>query len=118
MNHSSFYIATQFFRYLRIIHGCSYLNLEHVTKNCALLIQNLLQINIEQRLGCGHRGFYDIFEHPWFDQINFWNLYEQKYLAPFIPIRKYLIKGDDDESKTILKFTAAKNQYEKEFIGF
>lgn len=103
-------------RYLRIIHGCSSLKLENVTKNCALLIRNLLEHNIEQRLGCGIRGALDLIEHPWFNQINFWNLYQQKYLAPFLPIRKYLIK-DNNYQKNILQFTA-KNLYENKFIDF
>jgi len=92
------------------------LKLKHVTKNCALLIRDLLQYNVEQRLGCGIRGALDIIEHPWFDQINFWSLYQQKYLAPFLPIRKCII-NDEDQNETILKFTA-KNQYENEFYGF
>ncbi len=103
-------------RYLRIINGCSSLKLKHVTKNCALLIRDLLQYNVEQRLGCGIRGALDIIEHPWFDQINFWSLYQQKYIAPFLPIHKCII-NDEDQNETILKFTA-KNQYENEFYGF
>jgi len=67
-------------------------------------------------LGCGIRGALDIIEHPWFNKINFWMLYQQKYIAPFIPIRKYII-DNEYQNKTILKFTA-KNQYENEFIGF
>ncbi len=87
-----------------------------MTKNCALLIRDLLQYNVEQRLGCGIRGALDIIEHPWFDQINFWSLYQQKYLAPFLPIRKYIIPNED-QTEPLLKFTA-KNQYENEFLGF
>ncbi|CAF3748898.1 unnamed protein product [Rotaria sordida] len=102
--------------YLRIINGCASMNLKHVTRNCVSIIRNLLQYNIEKRLGCGIRGTLDIIEHPWFNQINFWILYQQKYIAPFIPIRKYIIK-DQYENETILKFTA-KNQYENEFNEF
>ncbi|CAF4561167.1 unnamed protein product [Rotaria sp. Silwood1] len=102
--------------YLRIINGCALMNLKHVTKNCALIIRGLLQYNIEQRLGCGIRGALDIIEHAWFDQINFWTLYQQKYIAPFIPIRKYIIT-DQYENETILRYTA-KNQYENEFNEF
>ncbi len=87
-----------------------------MTKNCALLIRDLLQYNVEQRLGCGIRGALDIIEHPWFDQINFWSLYQQKYLAPFLPIRKYIIPNED-QTEPLLKFTA-KTQYENEFLGF
>jgi len=43
-------------------------------------------------------------------------LYQQKYIAPFLPIHKYIIE-DEYQNQTILKFTA-KNQYENEFIGF
>ncbi|CAF2701050.1 unnamed protein product [Rotaria sp. Silwood2] len=102
--------------YLRIINGCASMNLKHVTRNCASIIHGLLQYNIEQRLGCGVRGALDIIEHSWFDQINFWTLYQQKYIAPFIPIRKYIIT-DQHQNETILKFTA-KNQYENEFNEF
>jgi hypothetical protein len=67
-------------------------------------------------LGCGKRGALDLIEHPWFDQINFWTLYQQKYIAPFVPIRKSII-NDEYQNGTILKFTA-KNQYTNEFIEF
>jgi hypothetical protein len=92
------------------------MNLKHVSKNCALLISDLLQYNIEQRLGCGNRGALDLIEHPWFDQMNFWNLYQQTYLAPFIPIRKYFLP-DKYFNEPILKFTAT-NQYEYDFNEF
>jgi hypothetical protein len=92
------------------------MNLKHVTRNCASLIRSLLQYNVEQRLGCGKRGALDLIEHPWFDQINFWTLYQQKYIAPFVPIRKSII-NDEYQNGTILKFTA-KNQYTNEFIEF
>ena len=92
------------------------MNLKHVTRNCALLIHDLLQHNVEQRLGCGTRGALDIIEHPWFDQINFWTLYQQKYIAPFLPIRQ-CIMTDSYQKETILQFTA-KNLYENEFNEF
>ncbi|UJR21956.1 hypothetical protein I4U23_025024 [Adineta vaga] len=102
--------------YLRIINGCSLMNLKHVTQHCALLIRSLLEHNVQQRLGCGQRGILDLLEHPWFDQINFWTLYQQNYLAPYLPVRKsFLHETYSDE--TILKFSA-KNQYEKEFSEF
>jgi hypothetical protein len=87
-----------------------------VSRNCALLIHDLLQYNIEQRLGCGNRGALDLIEHPWFDQINFWNLYQQIYLAPFIPIRKNFLPGKYF-TEPIFKFTAS-NQYEHKFDDF
>jgi hypothetical protein len=92
------------------------MNLKHVTNNCSLLIHGLLQYNVEQRLGCSNRGALDVIEHPWFDQINFWSLYQQKYIAPFIPIRKFFLT-DKYRNETILKFTA-KNQYENDFSEF
>lgn len=75
----------------------------------------MLQENVEQRLGCGQRGILDIFEHPWFEQIDFWKLYQQTYVAPFLPIRKSLFATEDQQ--TILKLTA-RNQYEREFMDF
>jgi hypothetical protein len=92
------------------------MNLKHMTVNCALLIRHLLQYNIQQRLGCGIRGALDIIEHPWFDHIDFWSLYQQKYIAPFLPIRQSILT-DKYQNETILKFTA-KNPYENEFIEF
>lgn len=105
-------------RYLRIIHGCSSVNLQQVSRNCAVLIRDLLQYNVEQRLGCGVRGALDIIEHSWFDQMNFWSLYQQRYLAPFLPIRQSFFLPDEEHlNETILKFTA-NNQYEKEYHAF
>ncbi|CAF1309759.1 unnamed protein product [Adineta steineri] len=102
--------------YHRIITGCSSMHLKDITHNCSVLIHDLLQHNINQRLGCRQRGILDIFEHPWFNQINFWNLYQQKYLPPFIPLCKYF-PTNKYQSETILKFTANK-QYEYDFIEF
>ncbi|CAF1303143.1 unnamed protein product [Rotaria magnacalcarata] len=102
--------------YLRIINGCSSINLKHSSINCLSIIRGLLQYNVERRLGCGQRGTLDIIEHVWFDEINFWTLYQQKYIAPFIPIRKYIIT-DRYEDETILRFTA-KNLHENEFKEF
>ena len=92
------------------------MNLQHLSKNCAILINDLLQHNVEQRLGCSTRGALDLFEHPWFAQMNFWSLYQQKYLAPFIPIRKSIL-SNQHRNDTILTFTA-NNQYENDFIDF
>ncbi|CAM2711558.1 unnamed protein product [Rotaria socialis] len=102
--------------YLRIINGCASINLKHSSINCLSIIRGLLQYNVEQRLGCGKRGTLDIIEHAWFDEVNFWTLYQQKYIAPFIPIRKYIFT-DRYEDDTILRFTA-KNLYESEFKEF
>lgn len=92
------------------------MNFEHLSKNCVSIIRDLLQYNVEQRLGCGIRGALDVIEHSWFDQINFWSLYQQKYIAPFIPIRKYMIE-DHNEHSAVLKFSA-KNKHEDEFKEF
>ncbi|CAF1121060.1 unnamed protein product [Adineta ricciae] len=83
--------------YLRIINGCSFLHLTDMTEHCASLIRGLLQHNIEQRLGCGQRAMLDLLEHPWLTEINFWSLYRQKYIAPFLPARKHFLQVKDSD---------------------
>ena len=92
------------------------MNLQYVSKHCASLIRHLLEYNIEKRLGCGIRGTLDIIEHSWFDSINFWTLYQQKYIAPFLPIRPCIIM-DENQNETVLHYSA-KYQYEDEFNEF
>ena len=87
-----------------------------MTEHCASLIRGLLQHNIEQRLGCGQRAMLDLLEHAWFTEINFWSLYRQHYLAPFLPVRKHFLQVKTSD-EVHLKFSA-KNQYENELMTF
>ena len=103
-------------RYLRILHGCAILNLADLSDDCSLLIRQLLQPNVEQRLGCGSRAALDVIEHRWFSSIDFLRLYEQNYLAPYLPIRDTLISFDGaNEHRLKIR---GKNLYEKEFLHF
>ena len=103
-------------RYLRILHGCSILNLADLSDTCSQLIRQLLQPNVEQRLGCGLRAALDVLEHRWFSSLDFLRLYQQTYLAPYLPIRDTLISSDDaDEHRLKIR---GKNLYEKEFLHF
>ena len=103
-------------RYLRIVHGCSTLNRSDLTENCARLIRDLLRLNVEQRLGCGRRGALDVLEHPWFATMDFWRLYQQEYIAPYLPIRRSLLSVPE-VTDALLRFTA-KNHFEEEFRDF
>ena len=75
----------------------------NVSRDCALLIRDLLQYNIDERLGCGVRGALDLLEHSWFNQLNFWKLYQQIYHAPYLPICQSFVINE-----TLLTFTASK----------
>jgi hypothetical protein len=103
-------------RYLRIVHGCSTLNRSDLSENCVRLIRDLIRLNTEQRLGCGYRGAQDLLEHPWFASMNFWRLYQQNYIAPYLPTRKSLL-AVPEATDNVLRFTA-KNRYEQEFRDF
>lgn len=50
------------------------------------LCKGLLCKKAEWRLGCGNTGIAEIFEHPYFDGLDFKKLYERKIIAPFIPM--------------------------------
>lgn len=103
-------------RYLRIVHGCSTLNRSDLSENCTRLIRDLLRLNTEQRLGCGPRAALDVLEHPWFASMNFWHLYRQNYIAPYLPTRKSLLAAPE-ATDAVLRFTA-KNPYEEKFHDF
>lgn len=103
-------------RYLRIIDGVSTLNLVDLSDECSHLIRHLLESNVEKRLGCGSRAALDVIEHRWFSSIDFLDLYQQNYLAPYLPIRDTLISSNnDDEHRLKIK---GENLYEKEFVDF
>lgn len=88
-------------------------------KDLKNLIENILQIDLTRRFGNLKNGTNDIKQHPWFNDINWVQLYNQEIMPPFVP--KVSGPGDysqfddyDDVELDISKVCL----YEAEFADF
>ncbi|XP_014281015.1 cAMP-dependent protein kinase catalytic subunit alpha [Halyomorpha halys] len=85
------------------------------------LISNLLQVDLTKRYGNLRRGVNDIKEHPWFNELHWMKLLNQKLTAPFRP----KLTGIDDilnlkfkQNKEIRLKVAKENMFGDLFINF
>jgi len=58
----------------------------NISQNAESLIKSLLEENPNKRLGQGDRDSESIKEHPFFEGINWEDVYNKKYMPEFIPI--------------------------------
>lgn len=55
------------------------------SKDLRTLIENILQVDLTRRYGNLKDGVDDIKQHPWFNDINWSQIYQQNVKAPFEP---------------------------------
>ena len=90
-----------------------------LSKDLKDIIENILQIDLTRRFGNLKNGSEDIKQHPWFNDINWIQIYKQEMKAPTIP----KVNGPGDYSQfdyfEDVELEIAKTcQYEKEFAEF
>lgn len=88
-------------------------------KDLKNLIENILQVDLSRRFGNLKNGVRDIKQHPWFNDINWTQIYTQEAKPPFVP----KVSGPGDYSQfedydDIKLEIAPTCQYEKEFADF
>lgn len=90
-----------------------------LSKDLKNLIENMIQCDLTRRFGNLKNGTKDIKEHPWFNDINWIQIYNQEIVPPFVP--KVSGPGDysqfDEYDDTKLEI-ANICMYEKEFADF
>ena len=64
------------------------------------LLKGLFVKNPKKRLGSG--GAQEVKAHPWFEKVNWENIFNKTIQAPFVP----KIKGDFDISNFDVEFTS------------
>lgn len=88
-------------------------------KELKSLIENVLQMDLSRRFGNLRNGPEDIKQHPWFNDTNWNQIYNQDIKPPFVP--KVAGPGDYsqfDEYDDIKLDIAPACLYEKEFADF
>jgi protein kinase A len=89
------------------------------SKDLKSIIDNILQVDLTRRYGNLRNGIDDIKKHPWFNDINWAQVYRQETRPPFVP----KVSGPGDYSQfdnydDIKLEIAPTCQYEKEFADF
>ncbi|XP_063972850.1 G protein-coupled receptor kinase 1 [Diachasmimorpha longicaudata] len=86
------------------------------------LLNGLLQRDIKSRLGCGGRGPDEVKEHPFFEGIDWQQVYRLKYEPPFIPPRGEVNAADafdigsfDEEDTKMIKLSDSDQELYKNF---
>lgn len=91
----------------------------HFTVDLKELLKNLLQVDLTKRYGNLKNGVWDIKQSKWMSQVDFFQIYEKKAEAPFIP--KHKGEGDasnfDDYEEEPLRISA-NEKCVKEFADF
>jgi protein kinase A len=87
----------------------------HVSDDAKDLIQKMLVVDANNRLGCLSRADLDLRDHPWFQQVNFGKLYRKELNAPWVPTIKSPFDGEnfakwEAEDKRKLKPLTGKEQ--------
>ncbi|KAF7995119.1 hypothetical protein HCN44_004591 [Aphidius gifuensis] len=95
---------------------------ESFSRELRLLLENLLQRDINNRLGCRGGGADELKEHPFFSGIDWQQVYLQKYTPPLIPPRGEVNAADafdigsfDEEDTKGIKLTDADQDLYKNF---
>jgi len=86
------------------------------------LLESLLQRDVDKRLGCGGQGAEELKTHPFFNGVDWVQVYQQKYPPPLIPPRGEVNAADafdigsfDEEDTKGLKLTEADQELYKNF---
>ncbi|KAL3315015.1 Beta-adrenergic receptor kinase 2, partial [Cichlidogyrus casuarinus] len=86
------------------------------------LLEGLLARDVESRLGCMGRGSLEVKEHPYFEGVDWQQVYLQKYPPPLIPPRGEVNAADafdigsfDEEDTKGIKLTEADQELYKNF---
>lgn len=86
------------------------------------MLEGLLQRDINNRLGCRGAGADELKEHPFFNGIDWQQVYLQKYTPPLIPPRGEVNAADafdigsfDEEDTKGIKLTDADQELYKNF---
>ena len=94
------------------------------TFSCELkhLLESLLQRDVDKRLGCAGQGAQELKTHPFFNGVDWTQVYQQKYPPPLIPPRGEVNAADafdigsfDEEDTKGLKLTEADQELYKNF---
>ncbi|KAG7359243.1 serine/threonine protein kinase [Nitzschia inconspicua] len=80
------------------------------------LIEKMLVVDVNKRLGCLSRADLDLRDHPWFRKVNFGKLYRKEIDAPWVPTIKSPFDGEnfakwEEEDKHNLKPLTPKEQH-------
>lgn len=95
---------------------------ETFSKELKSLLENLLHREVNERLGCKGRGAEEVKEHPFFNGLDWQQVYMQKYPPPLVPPRGEVNAADafdigsfDEEDTKGIKLTEADQELYKNF---
>jgi protein kinase A len=92
-----------------------------VSKEAKDLIEKMLVVDVQNRLGCMAGGDLDLREHPWFSVIDFGKLYRKEIKAPWVPNitspfdAANFEEWDEQEKKNLKPLTEKEQQHFKKF---
>ncbi|CAH2234150.1 cAMP-dependent protein kinase catalytic subunit 1-like [Pararge aegeria] len=80
-----FFVSDPTKLYEKILEG-HYKCPDGLVLECKNIIKGLLQVDTTKRLGCLKNGVFEIKGHPWFSDISWQSILQQRAQPPFVPI--------------------------------